>query len=366
MIKDKFIKEDVVRYLIQKEWYPQMEVKLQSRKEISTSRKELTDLDVLGLVPNTDGKLFSFIYDCKSSKKISAITRVFWIKGVMDFYNAKKGTIILGKDNLEKDHKLVAEELGIHLFSVTDFETFSKATADYLNVHNSALAMGDHWDKYFALRRKYPRLETLIDYLQTGFWNETESNVQLRTLVSNLRSMWRELNPDNPDHRLLILDSASMFAISLNQIVVMLFNQSLTSFSKDELDADLKAIIWGGVENYAYWDQLRKRAFSQQSGDDEYLPKDLSLPNWPKFLELVRKILSKPNFAHKVPIILKEQAFMNFDTNTDWSYSNHLVSTNAMLVNFAIATLEYLVQSTKIPKEFSENGIRGLMGLLPE
>ena len=366
MIKDRSIKEDVIRYLIQKEWYPQMEIKLLSRKEITASRKELTDIDVLGLVPNADGKLFPFTYDCKSGKKVSAITRVFWMKGVMEFFGAKKGSIILGKEVLEKDHKLVAEELDIHLFSIKDFSTFSQATADYLNIHDSALTVGNHWDKYFNLRKKYPKLELLIDYLQVGYWNELEANVQLRTLVSILRSIWRELNPDNPEHRLIVLDVASMFAISLNQIVVMLFNQSLTSFVKEELEADLKSILWGGVENYTTWNDLRKRAFSQKTEEGTQLPEDLTLPQWPKFLELVRKTLSKPNIAHRVPLLFKEQAFINFDLDQSWSYSNHLVAQNTMLANLAIANLEYLVQSTKLPKEFAELEVKELMGLIPQ
>ncbi len=274
------------------------------------------------------------------------------MKGLMDLLGASQGIILLEK-GIEKDHKLAANELQISMLSEPDFDTYAKCTSkDYKEI-KSALCIGESWDSLFDIGVKFPNLRPVIEYIKSGFWNENAASSKVRHLLGVLKHVKSEFNPENILHIALLTDMISLFSIGLNDIVCSIFNQYLMPESKEQLDEELKILIWGGIENYSYWSQLRKRV-EKQAGMEE---SELSLPEWNMFLQLVRACLDEPFSTAIVPLILKEVAFeylANESVKGNLTYSSELAKSNKQAAKFAMLLVGYVCKAVKMPPEFDE------------
>lgn len=347
MIKDRILKIKLLRYFLLNFWYTDLEVNIMSKERISKNKKLITDVDVLALYPDATGDLKMYLGDCKTLKNQSPIARGLWMKGLMEYFGAAKGLILLLKD-IEKEHQLSVYPLNVQIFSESDFETYSKRTADYLIEMKCALAEEEIWDEFFKVAAKFPKLLPLHDYARTVFWNEPNSRQQLRTGIYYLRVNKGELNPATSIHLAITLNHISLVAISLNNIIINIFNKYLVPSSKEELDNDLKVLIYGGIENYDFLNDLRKK-FATTSVDE------LALPDWLSFLELVRAILEKPLAFNVVPLFLKEIAFgfMSAAPET-YNYANTIARKSPYICTFAVRFVEYMCKACGLPPEFRE------------
>lgn len=78
----------------------------------SLKRTALTDIDVLGIRFEPDLRQQVAIADCKSGKE-SESNRLFWIRGVMDFFGADSGTLV--KTRVRGQAKALAPKLGVRV-----------------------------------------------------------------------------------------------------------------------------------------------------------------------------------------------------------------------------------------------------------
>lgn len=359
MMNDRMFKISLVKYFLKRRWYPQMEVFILCDQNISSTNKQITDIDVLGLCPNTSGKLDEILGDCKTLKNQSPINRILWLKGLLDLTNSKLGIILLTK-NIEKDHKLVADKLGISILSDTDFSKFVGVTTSQLDTFCSALEKVELWEKRATIKNSYPNVSSLIDFASVGFWNEKSSGARLRKIISSVLKLKNELNPEKDLHIHLLLDAVSMFAISINDLVCTIFNQLLIPNNINELDSDLKLMIWDGRDTYDYMNSIRKKLPTGATPDFT----DLSLPEWPKFIELIRSCLDEPYSTNKVPLILKELGFeylSDIETRDSFDFTKKLLIETPQAARFAIQMIDYFCSATKLPPEFKDIAIKRLM-----
>lgn len=349
MIKDRMLKIKVVEYYIRNYWYPQMEVEVLSKHRISSAPKFITDIDVLGLVPDSTGLFKKVLGDCKTLKNQSPIARSLWMKGLMEYCDAATGIIILTKA-IEKEHQLSSSILNVQLLSEEDFDLYARTTSIQDHPFESALGRIENWDRFFEIESRFPNLKSFLEYSKINFWNQTDANQQLRSGISILRQNKGEFDPSNTLHLAGVLNHISLIAIALNNIIWVLLNKYLAPRSKEELNEDLKILIYGGKENYEFLNNLRKK-FAASSVNDQ----ELTLPEWDLFLEVIRLSFEQPRVYNVLPLYLKEIAFGFLDPKqSDLSYSKTLISLNPQVTNFAIRLSEYVVKSTGLPKEFLE------------
>lgn len=349
MIKDRNLKIKTVEYFTRRNWYPHMEVNVLSKSQLSHAPKLVTDIDTIALAPEVTGNFITILGDCKTLKGQSAITRALWMKGLMDYFSAEKGLILLSKD-IEKEHQLTANALDIQLFSDRDFEFYSKSTADYTIDLQSSLIILDHWDLFMEIDKRFPRLKPLVEFARTDFWNEKSNNYLLRTGIATLKALKTELNPANSLHLALILHHYSLIAIALNQVVIQIFTRYISLKSKDELSDDLKIILYGGIQNYEFLNDLRKKYIGGHSID-----KNLSLPEWDSFVELVRLFFQNPLGFSTIPLYLKELSFCFLSDDPDkHTFSKTISSKDRYTSNFGIRLCEYLTKACDLPPEFAE------------
>lgn len=362
MMKDKYQKQKLLQYFLSRGWYPQLEVDIYNVESIDTKLKMITDIDVLAMSPMQNGILKPVIGDCKTLKNQSPINRVFWIKGLMSYINSDYGIILLSK-NIEGEHKILANSMNVSLLSDEDFKVFSKATMKE-KIVNAALIDMNCWDKYFDIPNKSPNLYPLFWFCKSGFWNEREIGDKLRHCVGKLQNMKPELNPGNNYCMFLFLELCSIFAISLNEITIKIFNKYLWPHDKCVLDHELKILLWGGYENYKFWNNVRDKLYAKQSAEPSG---QLSLPEWSAFVQLIRSCMESPMDTSITPIIIKELAFQSLidqqSINNSICFLEKLVKENPMAARDAIMTINYLSKAAKLPPEFTEYSDEILMKL---
>lgn len=358
IIKDKGLKLKLLKYYAAKKWYPHMEADIYFSEGVSSKKKLVTDLDTLALVPTEFGELSLLIGDCKTLKNQSPISRSFWLNGLMGLLEAKKGIVLLSKA-VERDHKQLSSNINVSLFSESDFEVFAMKTCpEYKNVR-AAICNSDAWDRYFNLHKRFPNLEKASKFVKNEFWNISDDKLKLRKTLYIIRDIRRELNPDNSDHRALLTDLISMFSIALNRVVIDIFNQYLLPETKANLSRELKIWIWGGMDQYTYWNKLYRLA-SQKGNDNE-----IELPEWDDFVQLVRQLLEEPLSTADVPLILREIAFEDLvlEESVSFDYSIKLAQRNPQALRFGILISSYICNAAKLPKEFDTIIANKLMSL---
>jgi len=344
--KDRALKMSLIRYFISRNIYPHLEVNVLSKQRISNKPKLVTDVDVVGLYPDSFGQFELVLGDCKTLSGVSPISRTLWLKGLMDYTGAIRGMIILSKE-VEKEHQLTASDLNIQLLSDNDFHIYSRHTTDTTVRILSAIANQKAWDRYFETSQRYTTLRPLQDFSDTGFWNETSPANRFRQILYNLRKYRGELNPEREQHLGFVLNLYSLAAIAFNDIINKIFNRYLLPNNFEELDNDLKVMLWGGIENYEYYNELRKRVQVESTGTG-----DLTLPEWSRFIEFVRTVLEHPRELNFVPLLLKETAFKFFAEPNTYDYGQYLSKASQYNGTFSIRLSDYLTKAAGLPMEF--------------
>ncbi len=352
MMKDRYQKQKLLQYFISRNWYPQMEVEIFWPDSPSAKPKMITDIDVLALAPSQNGILRPVIGDCKTLKNQSPINRVFWLRGLMSYLDSDYGIVLLSK-TIEGEHKLLANRLNVSLLSDSDFKCYSEATTRKV-ITDAALCDLERWDRYFAIPTVFPNLSPLFIYCKNGFWNERDSSVQLRHSIAKMQNARTELNPESNISIFLFLELCSLFSIALNNVCVSAFEKFLWNEKKEDFERELRTQLWGGYENYQFWDQLRKRLISKTP---EEPVASLTLPEWPRFIQLVRACMDCPLELSAVPLILKELAFQCLQEQTllvdSYQFIKTLVANSPQAAKCAILTMDYIAKASRLPPEFS-------------
>lgn len=325
-----------------------MEAEIHFSEGVSSQKKVVTDLDTLALIPSNFGELSLLFGDCKTLKNQSPISRSFWLSGLMGLLKANKGLILLSKE-IERDHKQLSSNLNVSLLSERDFEVYANKTCINYKSINSAICDGDTWYKYFELYKRFPNLENAIKFMKNEFWNISDHKLRLRKTLYTVRGIRGELNPEHKEHLGLLIDLISLFSIALNRITLDTFNQYLLPKTKENLSRELKIWIWGGMDQFLYWNKLYQLA-SQKGNDDE-----IELPEWDKFVQLIRQLLEDPFAIANVPLLLREVAFETLsDKDINYTFSIKLAKRYTQSAKFAIMICSYVCKAALLPKDFDK------------
>lgn len=357
IIKDRHQKLMLLKYFVANGWFPHMEAEIYCTEGISGSNAPITDIDVLSLMPNNYGKMKLVLGDCKTLKSQSPISRSFWMCGLMNWVGAEKGFIILNKEIKQEDHKLASSKINVSLLSEKDFEIYANSTNPNYKVVQSAILSLESWDEYLGIAKRFANLKPFIEFVKNGFWNITDYRVQLRHTLLKIREAKSELNPDHKLHLALFADLIALFSVALSHTVVEIFNQFLLPESKEKLSEDLKIVIWGGMENYNYYNSLY--TYVKNSNDS-----DLRLPEWDAFVQLVRQCLDQPFAVSHVPLLMREIAFEFINnSNQEWKFSKQLAKNNLQAAKFSLLITEYICKATKVAPEFKEALVNRLLSI---
>lgn len=362
MLKDREQKAKALQFAVASRWFPQLEVEVGAGPSVAEKAAIVTDLDVLASVPDQFTGYRPVVFDCKTKGTESAVNRALWLVGVMQRMQSQQGFCILKNKLIDIDHRLMAGKHGVILLSEDEFDVYTRVTALHPFVEGSNTENMSSWDRFNSISSRFPKLRDSLVFIRTGYWMIESAAESCRKSLAMLRGIHRELDPAQPAHVSLFIDTCSLFARSLAIVVCHVFKAYLHPSSQADLSEALLVMLYGGREAYAYRNELFKLAKSRNG--DASTP-DLSLPEWDRFLNLVRQLLDAPLAIQRTPLILREVAFAILNEDHEMVFARGLCAEIPQAARFALLIPGYLAKACQLPPEFSSMAENILIALQP-
>ena len=358
MIKDRGQKSLALKYAVGKRWFPQLEVDVLPKLVTTASQKALTDVDVLASIPDEFEGYRTVVIDCKTSKKESPIARALWVRGLMDQIGATRGLCVLDKDSIESDHRYCAAQFGVVLLAQDEFPRYAEATGSRLDSWQSNCASIDLWERFVEIGRNYFVLAPTVEFITSQYWTCRSDSEACRKVVAETVRVRPEVDPAKPEHIALVFDLAALFAHSLSKIVAKVFASYLQPKNRDELSGALLTLLYGGRENYEHLNSLKGMIKGTASGESP-----LTLPEWDRFLQLVRHGLDAPTELPHVALLIREVGWSFLNKGEQLGFAAILAQEKRQAAKLALLIVEYVTKAAKLPPEFGATSTRLLLDL---
>lgn len=255
--------------------------------------QEFTDLDVLGVGLAPGGRLHLTIADCKTANR-RAIERMFWVRGVADFFDANEAYLVRSH-SVPAAARALSNRLGVGVldpddlqqllatFPVgTDFDGPLSCLFDMESVRRQA-------DNVVDLDK---RLKSLVDYIRFDYWIY-EPYRNLTQTVAHLAEVVGTLDPTNPSHRSIFFETAWLYGYALAQAVHHVRKAHIA-----DVPASTRTYVAGGELALREKGRLARLLNDAGIGVD---PKAAVLPPYVESLtELLTRLLVRPNELSEV------------------------------------------------------------------
>lgn len=258
--------------------------------ERERSPESFTDLDVLGITITPGFRLRSAIADCKSGKSAKASERLFWLRGVADFFDADDGWVVLGHSPSDSSRQL-SSRLGMSVMTGEDISTLEGLHPTSLPIDTAAVArLFDH-DRVAhylgAFGSLSGKLKPLLEYRQFDFF-VYEPHRNPMQLVAHLGESSAHLDARNPLHVAVFVDMAWLYLVTVTRIVEHIRSSHLS-------DPDV------GIQEYLFGGQLGLREKRQMAKLlEEVAPEGVERPDhlpvyYAQLRELVVRVMRRPD-----------------------------------------------------------------------
>lgn len=253
--------------------------------------ESFTDLDVLGVVSAPGLALRKIIADCKTSQRGST-ERMFWIRGVADFFRADDAWMVRSGGVTAAARQLSAR-LGISVLEQPDLAMLESYHPTDLRLDEGPLsplfdtASVASYMKAFTILDK--KLEKLLEYRQFDYW-VYEENRNLLQVVAHLVQAAKHLDPAHPTHRALFYECAWLYTLSLAQASAYVRAAHVTA-----IDTALQEYMFGGQVALQEKQQLAT-VLRRLAPEGSPATGSGVLPDWyPQLLELLTRHLRRPH-----------------------------------------------------------------------
>ncbi|MBI4219436.1 MAG: hypothetical protein HY682_04770 [Chloroflexi bacterium] len=356
-MNDASLKDLVFRHYWAQRSFVQPEVDVYYAAGTEGATKRITDVDVLALRPHPDLYFERVLADCRTLKGQSPITRALWLRGLMHFLHARAGCVVLRlSQGIEPDHKLAASEMNILLLTEDDFRVYDRSIVPPAGTDHADVSARD----VIVLRdscQRYAGLQPLIAYVARDAWQERTFGDLIRHSIAALRKAASELDPAKTEHYALVCEAAAVLAIGVAECAGRLFHQYLHPEQKEVLAESLKVLLWGGREQYEFYQNVRQKLYEAKgSAPAELAP--LELPEWNLFVQLIRNIVEQPARAFHVPWMLRRLAI---DIHRGHSPLFSVERDDLIVLKFSMMLLSYACRAPGLPSAFEKELTGGLV-----
>jgi len=223
--------------------YTRVDVKLAEHTFKEKSPLELTDIDILGIRILPDFAINFLLADCTSNRNIirSPIQRVFWLRGVMEFFNASHSYLCLGSNNpIQETQRVVAQKLGVTILNEDNLANLEKRiiNSDAPQLQLNKFEPWLYFEHNLTVLSK--DLSRLISFRKYNYWlNPKYQN--LHAIISIVKKHNRFVNEKDKLHKALIFDLLTLFVLSLLQMSAYVFN-----INPENPEMELKSYFYGG------------------------------------------------------------------------------------------------------------------------
>lgn len=294
--KDLGLKLRFKRVLFQMGYYSPINVELSQYLGSKPGRKSLTDLDVLGL--KFDPVLISHkvVCDCKSGKDVSDPNRLFWLRGVTDYFEANAAYFV--RPRIGSHARAIAPKLGVRTVDETELQAIEKN----LNVDSLPLPIHDfdfHEQKQSLWGISVPKgtqptseqleLKKVYVYLSYEYWY-VERHRNLLRLVAHFQNIAHLLDPENSKNVLLAYIGLERFAHCLLEMGSVIYARGVSNIPQN-----MRVYLYGGPlalrDKEQFFELLNKATGANESLDPLFLT---------DVLELTNRIIRNPYAAAEV------------------------------------------------------------------
>lgn len=177
--------------------------------------QEFTDLDVLAVGFSPGGQPQLTLADCKTVQR-RAIERMFWVRGVADFFSADDAYLVRASA-VPAAARALSTRLGVGVLDPDDYEALARTFVSDLDFDGPLRCLFDmesvrrHTDNAAGLDR---RLDGLIEFLRFDYWIY-EPYRNLTQVVAHLAEAVQRLDPRNPRHLSLFFEAAWLYSYAL-------------------------------------------------------------------------------------------------------------------------------------------------------
>ena len=349
--KDRFQKEQAIRFCVLSGRLPFLEVNVENVKELRDTSTTITDIDVLGCIVDLSGKQRRVIFDCKTLGKTSPINRAMWASGLMAYTGCDEAFIILRKKASEA-HRMSAKKLNVHLFDESQFKAYAESFSPSFSLDHSYQTNIDNWSRHAEIYKKGSEFEKFGNFLNNELPLEAEPPRGIKRLIAALGKGRGEFDPSKVAHQAVFCHALMMFSYMMAMAVHELVNIVDHDAKKDDFDRLIRYYIWGGRDTYARRQRMNDLFVMQGNGDNERL----DLPEWEGFLELTRNMMDSPNDVIACCSPLRELSLKKITepvAEKDEKLAQ-AVANSSRIRQFSIAQARYLIKATRLPTDFEE------------
>lgn len=284
------------RVLFQMGYYSPVNVQLSQYLGSKPNRKSLTDLDVLGLKYDPVLTPHRVVCDCKTGKYISDPNRLFWLRGVTEYFGANVAYFV--RPRIRSHARAIAPKLGVRTVDETELRMIEK------DIDVETLPLPIHDPSFYEQKQSLwgiavpggtkptPEqldLKKVYSYLSYEYWYVDQHRNLLR-LVAHFRDIAHLLDPENPRHVLLAHTGLERFAHCLLEMGNAIYARGVSSIPKN-----MRIYLYGGPlalrEREEFFRLLNKAIGANESLDPPFLI---------DVLELTNRIIHNPYAAAEV------------------------------------------------------------------
>ena len=227
------------------------------------------------------------------------------------------------------------------------------------------------WHYYEENARNIKFADKLYRYRKCEFWLDSPEK-SIRQCIYKTKSIAADFVVSQKLQTALILDTVTLFSLSFLRLAAQLFHLYLIPNNKQDMDAYLKAHLYGGQDDYSNYNEMyriaKKLEFeTQQSTANSVGIPDLELPEWSIFLKVFRQVVENPNRMRDVPRIFRFVLFerLLYD-NSDVSVENAIPDVSSNSVSLALDLLEYFLKASNLYEVLWSRLNTYLLGILGE
>src|SRR5581483_1868929 len=260
----------------------------------------LTDIDVLGIRFESDLRQTVIIADCKSGKESEA-NRIFWLRGVMDFFHAQEGIFI--KTHLHTHARSLAPMLGIRVLDEQGLAILEKGlglenTAHYADDMLVYERASNLWVIHVKDDEKPTErqlvLKSVYQYLQYKYWM-ADDYVNIQTIIELFSDIKSDITPDHLKSKFLAFMGLQRLSLS-----VLKMASKVAACDPTNVGRQFKIAFFGGEQRMntslqiiEYLNQINKHIRSNEKIE-------LEPEYFNELAEIVNRIILNSLYASKI------------------------------------------------------------------
>lgn len=279
--------------------------------ENTTRRVDITDIDVLGTYWDEELKPTRIVCECKSGTRAKPLDRCFWLRGVMHFFGAQKGYLVV------KEGGIIPSSVGQRMdVTVIDQKTLSDLERRY-DIETgkwTGSCSPDLDNKTLEYKRMLKEgFRPQLNYLIYGYWKDPEY-YQLKRLITIGREVSDKLSASSDASKWFYLESICLLTNSL-----VTFCQKLFLIEPHRIHDEVSTQLFGGLMSKMAREGIAHAAVkflgsyvkSQYDDDLPLKPEQIDLnPDYMENLvELISRLINRPNQTRLLPFFMDAVCF---------------------------------------------------------